>query len=337
MTDDEIDAIASKELAAMKAKACAIARRVQRAKRADWLVYESYLAAASENPEHHGVILDSKPRLKVWSHARKVRVSVPCDEQRMQARARALAGVGKRQAIEGFSNASRRNMFDKLSMIRRDAEKPLFVTLTIPREIYAGSQVAKGWMRALWKRWARRMDCAGLWKLEPQLDGTAHFHLLLWGVGFMPWQKLAVEWSEVITGESIGNPPCMPGEKGAEWFREWVRKSGASPVAIKACNASTRVEKIESHRGTLFYCAKYCAKPIETEMEAGCGRIWGIMGREFVPFDEQETEILEHSDAWRVITWIRQRIRAMKGWEPWIEKASTLVTEEPFTAWRLIK
>lgn len=310
-----------------------------------WLVIESYRAARMAEAMAQGDAMTAMkamsqlPRVVVHQNARKVRVSLKDDGTAgMQARWRVARGIGKRGECKGFSDASRRNLMDKMNQVRRDAEKPVFITMTLARELGFTAADAKGALRAFSKRLARAFgDVCVLWRLEPQEDGTAHFHLLVWGAGgYIPWQWVAVKWAEVCTGEKMGDPPTLPGKHGAWVFREWVKKSGASEVGKKMCNAGTKVEAIRSFNGVLFYVAKYMAKEWELEHPEKWGRVWGIMGERDGVFDTAEIVIVSPETAYKVVTAIRRSIRAKVGWRAFVEKTMKVYTDTPGAVWKII-
>jgi len=129
----------------------------------------------------------------------------------------------------------------------------LFATLTYPRE-WPGS-----W--SLWKRhldtWTKRVRrklprAAVVWKLEPQVRGAPHFHLIIVGVHFLAKEWLSRSWYEVVGS----NDP-------------------------KHLDAGTNIQAVLSHRGVLAYAAKYTAKHQElpASWQDGVGRWWGVYGR----------------------------------------------------------
>lgn len=333
--------------------ACAMDRaRTRRAREKDYgqfehepqsVVYGAKRGAAKPQLASLSVISgesekNTGPTLKIWRGARRVSVSIPDDEPRLRAQARKIGillgqvdpDAGKRGKITGFSAASRRRLFERLSTVRRDANKPIFYTLTIPRELYSGAKQAKAWHRALWKRIVYRWPlAAGIWKLEPQADGTAHFHALVWGIAFLPWQRLSVAWAEVMSGAKLGEPPSWRGVDAGEAaarFRAWADKVSAGAVN-KALNAATRVEAIRSWRGVMSYAAKYVGK--QTEGMEDSGRYWGVVGKAHFPDVECEEIQVEFDCAYRAIRLIRRRLRAVRGWEEWIERARTCICEDP--------
>ncbi len=129
----------------------------------------------------------------------------------------------------------------------------LFVTLTYPRD-WPGDWSA--WKRQLdtWlKRVRRRLPgAAGVWKLEPQVRGAPHFHLLMIGAPYLGREWLSRTWYEVV---GSGDP--------------------------KHLAAGTNVQLAHSHRGVLAYAAKYTAKAqlLPATWQGGVGRWWGVFNR----------------------------------------------------------
>lgn len=209
-----------------------------------------------------------------------------------------LDGVGERPGhFEGEKSAKRGKIWEFSASSRRrlvtmvagtdPAARALFVTLTY-REF---ADCGRRWKRDLatwWKRVLERWPGAAcVWKLEPQPGrGAPHYHLIVWGVPFMPMDWLAVTWADV-TGDT-------------------------SPEHVRA---GTRVEAVRSHRGVLAYAAKYLCHRAEArsraEIEAGitagtrtradlevwerwqsAGRWWGVLGRARVPMLVEEVRPL---------------------------------------------
>lgn len=315
------------------------------AKRRDWLVRDSYLAAthgaavAKGDLRTASACVRSMPRIEISEGARKLRVKLPDPHAGDVARWRVAKGI-KRGKCHGFSDASRKRLFDKMATVLRDAPLPVFVTLTLPREVDTEPQAAKRHLRALWKRWVRRwphMSC--IWKMEPQADGATHFHLIVWGLSFLPWQQVAVEWAEVVTGRPIpGAFPILPGKTGAKLFRDWLarleREDATLALTCKTASAGTRVEAIRSWRGVMSYAAKYIGKAVEDESNAG--RFWGLLGRGHAPIAATHTEVVTAETAFRVIRALRKSLRARHGWQPFIERTMCIYTEKPEKVWRFL-
>ena len=137
---------------------------------------------------------------------------------------------------------------------QRENFRPLFLTLTYPRPAPTDAPTIKGQLKALWMRLQRKWPHAGaVVVLECQCDGTPHFHLVVFGVAFMPWRWLASAWDDII-----GND--VTPEK----------------------SASTQVQRVRSRKGTMSYLRKYLAKA-EDQGEAAWGKRWTLLGKENLP------------------------------------------------------
>jgi hypothetical protein len=162
----------------------------------------------------------------------------------------------KRGKIHGFARKSRHRFLLFVGSLSH-AELPLFVTLTYPAWWPEEWNAWKSHLQTLWKRigyeWPR---ASAVWKLEPQKRGAPHFHLIVWGVPFLPKEWLAQAWFEVV------------GTKERDHLA-----------------AGTSVERARSFRGVMCYAGKkYLGK--EVELPPGwdaVGRFWGALGRKHLP------------------------------------------------------
>lgn len=193
------------------------------------------LSPAHISPLRSGVV-------ECWDGGHLVTVTKPGVRERV--------GGGIRGRCEAFSKASRRRMLREMAKVRNDASA-LFLTLTYPAE----------WPTE-WGRWKRDLDvfCRRLhrkfptvgvvWKLEPQVRGAPHFHLLLFGVDFIPkgWVKRA--WFEVVgSGDELH------------------LKHGA------------HIDRVRDARGIRSYASKYLGKVPLPDLLAVSGVDWSQVGR----------------------------------------------------------
>ena len=164
-----------------------------------------------------------------------------------------LEGV-KRKEIEAFSSGSRRRL---IKLIRSfGAIKPIFLTLTYDDPMPTCKDAKADLFRFMKKLERKWPDIFSIWRLEFQKAGRVHFHLLL--------------YSQV-------KQPYLP----KDWIQsEWRDATGRSDLL-------PRVEKLRSHRGGLYYCAKYLAKDNDTGWQnykalfpqESPGRFWGFRRR----------------------------------------------------------
>lgn len=228
---------------------------------------------------------------------------------------------GSKEAISTFSWKSRREMRKLLAKVVRGV-RPIFVTLTFPRWREVKPREAKEEMRVWLQRLTRQNPTiSAVWKLEPQEDGTPHFHLFFWGVSFFPWQSLAVSWAEQVCGErlpraTLAAMPIVRGQWGADLWRLWVwRRVEAgemSPEWATMAEAATRVEAIRSRNGVKFYAAKYLSKEIvgQQELWEEPGRFWGVHVRALLPISRSVAKMVTQATAKKFARLFRRSVQS---------------------------
>jgi hypothetical protein len=182
-------------------------------------------------------------------------------------------GGGQRGHIKGFSLVSRRRLLQLIARVVRDAELPMFVTLTWP-DRFPSPREAKRALRIFIKRLKRRFPKVGLiWKLEPQERGAPHFHLLVWGVPFAELFDFTVQaWYEIAGGGDIKHRNFHAGLY----------------YPYRRC-----VEPVHTFKGVWFYAAKYLGKTFEIENWKWPGRFWGVINPSNIPFGKFKVALVE--------------------------------------------
>ena len=139
--------------------------------------------------------------------------------------------------------------------------RALVVTLTYPKECPAPEDhdVYKAHLHrfnlALRRRWPL---CSGIWKLEFQTRGAAHYHFMLFGLHDEPLEALR------------------------SWIREtWYRIAHNGDRHLGA--AGTQVDPIQSTGGAMGYFAKYLGKGDQTMPGNFSGRYWGKVNAARLP------------------------------------------------------
>lgn len=171
---------------------------------------------------------------------------------------------GDEQVITGFSDCSRRRLRERLHAMRRDADG-LFLTLTY-HETDPTEQECKDHIDLFWKRLERRFSgISTIWKLEPQDRGVPHFHLIVYGIQFIPIPLLLKIWHEVTDETSHQH------RKAGVDLERFVNEDG----------------KLQSYMGKYMaetYDQWPGAEPGDSWYETG--RWWGCKGRENLPWAE---------------------------------------------------
>lgn len=173
-----------------------------------------------------------------------------------------------RGKIKEWSAASRSRLKMFMGTLRREAlGRALVVTLTYPAEFPEPEdhEVYKCHLHTfavyLRRRWPL---CSGIWKLEFQTRGAAHYHLMLFG--------LHTEQVETV--------------------RAWVREIWYS-IAHNGDKhqgaAGTQVDTIKTAGGAMCYLVKYLSKGDQTMPGNFSGRYWGKINVQCLPVVQPET------------------------------------------------
>jgi hypothetical protein len=212
-----------------------------------------------------------RPSLTWYPGASLVEVHVP--RERPPPHDRNAQPRGK---ITEWSADSRRRLKHFLATIEREElARGLVVTLTYPKEFPAPDdhEVYKGHLHTLLIYMRRKWPtCSGIWKLEFQSRGAAHYHLMLLGLSH-------VELEAVRT-----------------WIREtWylIAHKGDKHKGV----AGTQVDPIRSIGGATSYFEKYIGKGDQTIPGNFSGRYWGKHNQEHLPTVEPVTEELDEKTA----------------------------------------
>jgi len=188
----------------------------------------------------------------------------------------AIEGV-KRGVCKGFSRASRLRLIRTLARVRRDADMPLFVTLTFP-ENYPTVEKSKELLKYFRERLKYNFPSIGyVWKLEPQKRGAPHFHCLMWGISFEDAASyIPNAWHE-LAGQ---------GDKNHLLFHLGLLH-----------HSQPCVQQIRSYAGIMFYASKYLGKVVEgLEGWEKVGRYWAVVNKNNIPFGEDMIMYIEEDD-----------------------------------------
>lgn len=189
-----------------------------------------------------------------------------------------------RAAVCSMSAASRRRLLYLAARLRvTKVRRSLFITLTYPG-VFPDPVVAKRDLATWWKRAERKWPSAScIWRVEPQRRGAPHFHLLVFGVGFLDKQWLSESWYSVVGSDD--------------------------PRHLRA---GTQVARPDNVNSLISYIGKeLCGeKPGHfIEQSSGeivpSGRCWGVLGRKYLP--------LVQAERWHVPVIVRDRVLSSVG------------------------
>jgi len=176
---------------------------------------------------------------------------------------------GRRGAIKGFTPSARLRMMRTVASVNWERVKAsLFITLTYPDEVAERTCSMRTQDRYVFFRSMENYLCkevGALWRLEwkPRRSGAnkgrlfPHVHLIVFGVGFLPWQDIR------------------------QWWRSALNVKGS---------LATDVQRIKGGKVVAKYVTKYCSKPMEVDSLDNAsysnklGRHWGIHRRSLIPF-----------------------------------------------------
>ena len=178
---------------------------------------------------------------------------------------------GVRGEVQPFSRATKRRMVYKLASINREY-RPDFVTLTYPGRYEGDVKSVKRDLNVFGKRLAR-LDACAIWRLEFKERKTGasvgeivpHFHFFVW-------------W---LDGGSL--------DDHRQWLaRSWYEVVGSGQEShLKACE---NCQTMRSWNGVMYYAAKYITKDVVGKIPEHCGRQWGWINEDRIPWSEVETE-----------------------------------------------
>lgn len=209
---------------------------------------------------------------------------------------RAVAPRFHRGIIKEFSRASRLRLLKFIATVAwGKIPMTLFITLTYPDGVTWDDAEIRRKQKYLFHRYIEKhlgRRVAGIWRLEWKVRQSGanrgmfvpHFHLLLFGVGFLHHKLIRQWWRNVL------------GAKG--------------PLA-------TDVQGIRSAKRASIYVSKYVAKlPDASSLDNGAyrnnpGRAWGYFRRRDIP---RETRIIVDNLNGDEIDWLVMRANEIQSW-----------------------
>lgn len=173
----------------------------------------------------------------------------------------------RRGSVTAFTARSRSRMLQSLAQVQQNDGTPdcLWITLTYPEWYPSSVRRCKMHLKAWEMRVRRAFPRAWFyWKLEFQVRGAPHFHLLVFDTGAIVEDWWHTAWFEVVnSGEHF------------HWFY------------------GSKVQRLYSWKAAGSYCAKYCAKEDVQQVCDSPGRFWGIVNRKARPATLVEAEITD--------------------------------------------
>jgi len=206
-----------------------------------------------------------------------------------------------RGKISDFSAQSRGRLFDLFA--RLNLRQPVtFITLTYLSEDNT-CETAKAHLRAFIKRLYRRFPghrMSYVWRMEFQTRGAIHFHVLGFGLPFIPKEWVQAAWGEIICEiRPFTRVELIYSKKKiTNYVSKYIAK--VNPSGISGFNPLT-------------YLAAYQAKH-----GSEIGRCWGIIGKSALPF----AEIVVYELHNRMLDFLRFRDYACREFPPLAQSLS---------------
>lgn len=175
----------------------------------------------------------------------------------------------KRATIKDFSSQSRGRLFDLFNKMELKT-KIIFITLTYERGD-TDAQTAKANLFAFVKRLQRLFPTKRMsfvWRMEFQARGAIHFHILAFGLPFIPKETIQILWGQVTCQSRPFTRIEMifSSKKIMNYVGKYVAK--VNPTAIGGFNLPTYLAAYQSKNGDEI------------------GRVWGVIGKEYLPMAE---------------------------------------------------
>jgi len=191
-----------------------------------------------------------QPTILVAPYGRLVVLKVP---QPPKAR----KGGAKRGEVVGFSRESRKRLMQLFGSIDADAiaGKAVFITLTYADEWAPDWETWKRDFLAFMKRLERKYPAVStIWRLEFQVRGAPHWHLLCIGEPFIPWEWVVETWRSVALHADVN--------RGMQ---------------------ATDVSGVAEWQQAAYYVSKYIGKEQQAALPVAAGRVWGCRRQALLP------------------------------------------------------
>ncbi len=197
---------------------------------------------------------------------------------------------GKRGEVRNMSAGSRRRLMRLMAKVR-GLENAIFCTLTYPGEYSADWRVWKKNLRAIVRRLERLAqrigaDLAGIWRLEFQLRGAPHYHLVLLGLhdaGLLDRAKADRTFAGLVKRycESYPQHRLSVESNWIHALRAFISQCWFEIVGSgddRHLRAGVQADRVASRQHAMHYVSKYVAKVDDRLQEKATGRVWGKFG-----------------------------------------------------------
>lgn len=232
------------------------------------------------SPRDSAPVVTTPPQMCYAAGANYVKVSRGGSER---------MGGGRRGAVTGRSQESRKRFMDLLNQVKRDSYAgALFLTLTYPDGVEPAPEKVHRDIDTLAARLARQYPkSAVVWSQEQKIRKSGahvgkcffHYHLILFGVGFLEKNWVSRVWYEIVgsgderhlrAGTKIEH--LRSSKQGIAYVAKYVTKDELAETGMMVLQAALAVFPLQV---VLRWWPDYVA--------AKTGRTWGAFNRDNLP------------------------------------------------------
>ena len=194
----------------------------------------------------------------------------------------------RRGTITHFSRKSRKRLIELACRLRDDA-RGLFITCTY-RTNQRDFRLSKSHLDKLC-RWLRYHYpwCSILWRMETQDRGAIHYHLLVFGVRFIPAKMLTAYWQSLTGDDSYPDVKRIHNRRQAlSYVSKYIAKrlDQVGRRFIRLIPREARMDLSICHKRRRGFFRWKATK--ELRLGSGfIGRFWGVAGRNNLPMADE--------------------------------------------------
>jgi len=205
--------------------------------------------------------------------------------------------VSRRGKITGFSRKSRKRLIDMTARLRSDVGG-VMITLTYRRNMTCFVS-AKSHLNKFLKYIARKFPEAPImWRMERQIRGAIHFHILVFGKVWFNVSDATEYWQGITGDESYPDFRYLDGQRAVlAYVSKYVAKLNGSRLLLVALAVSLRSSSVPARlmlqRLLAVWVFGLDIEPYFPRTQpTGTGRHWGYRNKANLPFASR-----------KVVTW----------------------------------
>jgi len=214
---------------------------------------------------------------------------------------RSQVGGGLRGKVAGFSKPSRRRLLHLFARLEVKGVRCVFLTLTFNSQDSAveGKKVFRRFRERLRRRFP---NTSFVWRLERQVRGAVHFHLVLFNFPYVP-QKTLQSWWEQCTQEdtSIVHVKLLRGKRRVFYYISKYCAKPSGEVLPSLDNSTYLHAKRKRSLNPAIEAAR--DRSIVYEHDEADGRIWGVFQKWRLPYAQYKAYEITDFDHALYLRW----------------------------------